>query len=483
MVNAFFAVDIFLTFFVAYLDKASYLLVDQAKLIALRYAKTRLALDVISTIPSEVTLFSVHFAACFYYFLALNHEHQSTWLSLATELSQDNLWSLDVTSMYWSIVTFSTISYGDLHPVNTKEMLFDIIYMLFNLGLTSYLMENMTNLVVHGKAKLGNTSNSILMSFFVGDFVAYKERHGASCHRFCPSKSVTYPLERTYACSFVYEVTDMKAEYFPPKEDVILRNEAPTDFYNFVTGAAVAGEVELEDLVGEIGVLCYRPQVFTIRTKQLIQILSLNRTTFLNIVHSTLGDGTIIMSNFAPESRYSGMDVILAETEAMIAQGRMDMPITTCFATGRNDDLLLRRLLEKGSDPNEENKDRQTALYIAASRGNKHCVTLLLEHGVDPNSKEAIKGRHESVIKLQINNGADISSADAGNLACTAVEQNDIELLKELFQGVDVIHPQKNGTTALHMEALYGNAELIRFLVSCYHNSSFGMISKANRGK
>lgn len=31
----------------------------------------------------------------------------------------------------------------------------------------------------------------------------------------------------------------MKAEYFPPKEDVILDNEAPTDFYVFVTGAAV----------------------------------------------------------------------------------------------------------------------------------------------------------------------------------------------------------------------------------------------------
>lgn len=32
----------------------------------------------------------------------------------------------------------------------------------------------------------------------------------------------------------------MKAEYFPPKEDVILRNEAPTDFYIMVTGAAVS---------------------------------------------------------------------------------------------------------------------------------------------------------------------------------------------------------------------------------------------------
>lgn len=31
----------------------------------------------------------------------------------------------------------------------------------------------------------------------------------------------------------------MKAEYFPPKEDIILQNEAPTDFYVLVTGVAV----------------------------------------------------------------------------------------------------------------------------------------------------------------------------------------------------------------------------------------------------
>ncbi|KAK9273570.1 hypothetical protein L1049_018380 [Liquidambar formosana] len=54
VVNGFFAIDIVLTFFVAYLDKASYLLIDNPKLIAWRYTKTWLALDVVSTIPSEV---------------------------------------------------------------------------------------------------------------------------------------------------------------------------------------------------------------------------------------------------------------------------------------------------------------------------------------------------------------------------------------------------------------------------------------------
>lgn len=37
VVNAFFAVDIVLTFFVAYLDSQSYLLIDEPKKIAVRY--------------------------------------------------------------------------------------------------------------------------------------------------------------------------------------------------------------------------------------------------------------------------------------------------------------------------------------------------------------------------------------------------------------------------------------------------------------
>ena len=54
VVNGFFAVDIILTFFVAYLDKSTYLLVDKPKKIAWKYGRSWLAFDIISTIPSEL---------------------------------------------------------------------------------------------------------------------------------------------------------------------------------------------------------------------------------------------------------------------------------------------------------------------------------------------------------------------------------------------------------------------------------------------
>lgn len=51
------------------------------------------------------------------------------------------------------------------------------------------------------------------------------------------------------------------------------------------------------DLVGELGVVCYRPQLFTVRTRSLCQLLRLNRTAFLNIVQSNVSDGTILINN------------------------------------------------------------------------------------------------------------------------------------------------------------------------------------------
>lgn len=56
------------------------------------------------------------------------------------------------------------------------------------------------------------------------------------------------------------------------------------------------------------------------------------------------------------------MASILADTEHMLAHGKMDLPLSLCFAAVRGDDLLLHQLLKRGSDPNEVDTNGRTAL-------------------------------------------------------------------------------------------------------------------------
>ncbi|KAM4133083.1 hypothetical protein ACJW30_01G301500 [Castanea mollissima] len=577
VVNGFFALDIILTFFVAYLDKSSYLLVDNPKKIAWKYATSWLAFDVISTVPSElarkispsalgsygfnmlrlwrlrrvsalfsrlekdrnynyfwvrcaklicVTLFAVHCAGCFYYLLAARYrDPKKTWIGATMEdFLHQSLWIRYVTSIYWSITTLTTVGYGDLHPVNTREMIFDIFYMLFNLGLTAYLIGNMTNLVVHGTSRTRKFRDTIqaASSFAQRNQLPIRLQDQMLAHlclkyrtdseglqqqetldslpkaiRSSISHYLFYSLvDKVYLFKGVSNdllfqlVSEMKAEYFPPKEDVILQNEAPTDFYILVTGAVdlltlkngaeqVVGEAKTGELCGEIGVLCYRPQLFTVRTKRLSQLLRLNRTTFLNIVQSNVGDGTIIMNNLLQHLKDLDdpiMSEVLVETENMLTRGRMDLPLSLCFAALRGDNLLLHQLLKRGLDPNESDNNGRTALHIAASKGSENCVILLLDYGANPNSRdsegnvplwEAMLGGHETVVKLLLDSGANLHFGDIGQFACTAAEQNNLNLLKEIIRyGGDVTCSKMDGTTtALHVAVCEGNIEIVKLLL------------------
>nr|ACX37089.1 potassium channel [Zygophyllum xanthoxylum] len=577
IVNAFFAIDIVLTFFVAYLDKKTYTLVDEPKKIARRYASSWLALDVISTVPSElalkilppsvqsyglfsmlrlwrlrrvgalfarlekdrncsyfwvrcaklvsVTLFVVHSSACFFYLIAARyHDPKNTWIgSIMENFHEQSVWTSYTTSMYWSITTLATVGYGDIHPVNIWEMIYAIFYILFNIGLTAYLFGNMTNLVVHGTRQTRKFRDTIqaatsfvhrnqlppslqdqmlahLCLKFRTDLEGLHQQETIDSLPKAIRSSISHFLfyslvDQVYLFRGVSNdllfqlVSEMKAEYFPPKEDVILQNEAPTDFYILVTGAMdllvlkdgseqVFREAKAGEICGEIGVLCYRPQPFTVRTKRLCQLLRINRTRFMNIIQTNVGDGTIIMNNllqYLKEQKDPVLENILLETETMLARGIMDLPLSLCFAANRGDDSLLHQLLKRGLDANESDNNGRTALHIAASKGSENCVLLLLDYGADPNSRdsegnvplwEAMSAGHEQVVKLLIENGARLSVGDVGQFACSAAEANNLNLLKEIVRCEgDITLPKATGTTALHVAVSEANLDIVKYLL------------------
>ncbi|KAK9682624.1 hypothetical protein RND81_10G086200 [Saponaria officinalis] len=577
VVNGFFAIDIILTFFVAYLDPQTFLLIDDWKKICWRYVSTWFFFDIISTLPSEaiekilphtmqayglfnmlrlwrlrraskmfsrlekdrnisyfwirccklifVTLFAVHCAACFYYYIAAHYpDPKKTWIGVEMDdFHKADLWLRYVTSIYWSITTLTTTGYGDLHPVNIREMVFDILFMLFNLGLTAYLIGNMTNLVVHGTSRTRKFRDTIqaASSFALRNRLPVRLQEQMLAHLCLKHRTDSEGLQqqeileslpkaikssishflfyslldkvylfRGVSNDLLFQlVSEMKAEYFPPKEDVILENEAPTDLYVLVSGAMdlivhrngaeqVVQVVNSGDICGEIGVLCYRPQLFTVRTRRLCQLLRLNRTILLSLVQANVGDGAIIMNNLLEHLQQQTdpfMQSRLREIENMLAHGRMDLPLSLCFAAARGDEPLLQHLLRRGSEPNEPDMNGRTALHIAAANGSENCAVVLLAYGADPNINDsegniplwdAIMGRHESVIKLLLDQGATLASGDMPQYACYAVEQDNLEMLKDFVRyGGNVSAAKSNGTTALHTAVSGGNAVIVKFLL------------------
>lgn len=101
----------------------------------------------------------------------------------------------------------------------------------------------------------------------------------------------------------------MKAEYIPPKEDVIIHNESPDEVYIIVSGEIeiidcereverIVGTLHCGSMFGEVGALCCKNQNFTYRTKTLSQLLRLKTSVLQEAMHIRQEDSMAIVKNF-----------------------------------------------------------------------------------------------------------------------------------------------------------------------------------------
>ncbi|KAH9288120.1 hypothetical protein KI387_032237 [Taxus chinensis] len=400
IVDTFFAIDIILTFFVAYMDDKTHMMIDNPRQIVRRYISTWFIVDVVSTIPLEglnyvirgthagfslyysllnilrlwrlrrvktlftrlekdirlsylwircarlicVTLFAVHCAGCLYYLLADRYpDRNNTWFSsIHPKFEKQSIWIRYISCIYWSMTTLSTVGYGDIHAVNAREMIFIIFYVLFNLGLTAYLIGNMTNLVVEGtrrtmqfRKRIRAASNFVhrndlppklreqILSYMCLKFKAEELqqqkvmeelpkaiRSSISRRLFIQTVEKVYLFKEVSPDFLLDLVTEMNAEYFPPKEDIILQNETPSDIYILVSGEveklidengmehAVESIGSEGDVFGEVAVLCDKPQTFTMRTRKLSQLLRLSGDVLLDKMQMRRREAMIILNNF-----------------------------------------------------------------------------------------------------------------------------------------------------------------------------------------
>lgn len=578
IVDLFFGIDIFLTFFVAYIDPITQLLVRDSRKIAMRYLSTWFLMDVASTIPFEalalmftgkyqsglacsllgllrfwrirrvkqfftrlekdirlsyfwvrcarllsVTLFLVHCAACLCYLLADRYPHRGrTWIGIENpNFKKSSLYVRYISALYWSITTMTTVGYGDIHAVNAVEMTFISFYMLFNLGLTAYLIGNMTNLVVEGTRRTMEFRNSIeAASNFVNrnslpprlkeQILAYmclrfkaesmnqqqlvEQLPKTICksirqHLFLPALEKAYLFRGVSREILLFLVSDMKAEYIPPREDMILENESPDDVYIIVSGQVdmiessetgrerVVGTFRLGDMFGEVGALCCRPQKFTYRTKALSQLLRLQTNALLKAMQTKQDDSITIFKNFLQHHKKQ-KDLRIGEIwleggEEADEDMNMSINLLTVASTGNS--AFLQELLKAKFDPDVADSKLRTPLHIAASKGHEECVLALLKHGcnihlqdVEGNTAlwEAISSKHYAIFQRLYNFAALSDPFVGGDLLCTASEKNDITIMKELLKhGLHVDSKNRHGQTAVQIAMERKHVEMVKLLV------------------
>ncbi|KAG8367250.1 hypothetical protein BUALT_Bualt16G0053000 [Buddleja alternifolia] len=287
IVNVFFGIDIVLTFFIAFLDKATHILVHEKREIALKYATSWLIPDIISTfLAAEIAPFifpkslwiyglvsmfrlsrirrvGAFFTSSFCWLLVLwsccsQSSSEKTWIG---DLHQ-SLLTRYISAIYLSMTTLATVGYGDLHAANIWEMIFCILDVLFNLGLTAYVLGNMTHLVAHGARETQQFRDTIQAASHFARRNQLQPRLGdpTLSHLCLQSRIDSEVLQQQEALVTLPKVmrsrishslfysqvenvyllrgfSEMKPEYFPPREDIILQNEVPMYFYMLVTGA------------------------------------------------------------------------------------------------------------------------------------------------------------------------------------------------------------------------------------------------------
>ncbi|MQM14323.1 hypothetical protein Taro_047252 [Colocasia esculenta] len=467
-----------------------------------------------------VTLFLVHCAGCLYYLLADRYPHQGkTWIgAVIPNFREAGLWIRYISSIYWSITTMTTVGYGDLHAVNTREMIFNIFYMLFNLGLTAYLIGNMTNLVVEGTRRTMEFRNSIqAASNFVcrnrlpprlkEQILAYmclrfraeslnqqqlmdqlpKSIYKGICqHLFLPTVKQVYLFKGVSMETLLLLITRTKPEYIPPREDVIMQNEAPDDVYVVVSGEVeiidcdndkeqVLGTLGTGSIFGEISALCNRPQTHTFRTRTLSQLLRLKQSTLIEAMQTKHDDSIVIIRNFLQqqiELKDLCVEGLVGESDE---GGEAGIPcnLLTVAATGNS--CFLEELLKAGMDPDVGDSRGRTPLHIAASKGFEDCVLVLLKHACNIHIQDAegntplwlaIKGKHHKIFNLLYHCACFSNPTTSGDLLCLAAKRNDLPAMKELLKhGLSIDSKNHEGLTALEVAMDLNHVDLVSFLV------------------
>jgi Predicted signal-transduction protein containing cAMP-binding and CBS domains len=244
------------------------------RLFEIIHYSTKISLITLTLIRNFVTaLVWTHVAACIFYFIARQYSFDADKTWLGDEVLRINAFERYVTTLYWSIVTFTTVGYGDWSPVNSVEQIWGMIYMLINIVIQSWIIGSITLLVVKNDEKTGNYRDTMetldeysKMHSFPKDFKGLlktqlkldfdnQEVADENVLQHFPISVRRKVLRRLYLPylnktklmndvrqQFIDEfLTTCKVEIYSPGEEIIERNTISSHLYLLVEGVVELG--------------------------------------------------------------------------------------------------------------------------------------------------------------------------------------------------------------------------------------------------
>jgi len=153
-----------------------------------------------------------------------------------------------------------------------------------------------------------------------------------------------------------------------------------------------------------------------------------------------------------------------------------DYETALMLAVYKNYKDIVKLLLNKGANPNIQDRVGNTALMFAVNKGYKDIVKLLLNKGADPNLQTeygntaliwATKRTNKDIVKLLLNKNADINIQNKlGSTALIlATKKNNKDIVELLLNKNADINIQNNyGNTALRLAKSKGYTDIVKLI-------------------
>ncbi|KAM7264304.1 hypothetical protein ACFE04_001987 [Oxalis oulophora] len=296
-------------------------------------------------------LFWVHTSGCIFYLIAdVSRYPELTWIG---ELFGAHFKAMSVrkrygTSLYWSMTTFTTVGYGDLHPFTEVESLYASVVMFVNLGLSCYALGELGNIFVatclsksiakvYNELYLETVKKAYLFHGISSEMLfmlakVYNELYLETVKKAYffhgISSEMLFMLAKVY--NELYLETVKKAYLFHgiSSEMLFMLYAMPDGFYIIIEGTVdfLLVGVQIENVCGEISSICDEissicdvPHMFRHRARGGCKMLFLSTKIYNKIISYHQLDGVRIISHMSSVHPFSIKEVkYYKELEAAI---------------------------------------------------------------------------------------------------------------------------------------------------------------------